>query len=898
MNPNKASQYIRRAQELSHPVSGLLPRVLSVTAPGMPSESMPTFTQSICHYLKSERTFKSDAKILVTSGSPLLRSGTQFSSYLEYQQRTTPYEIRKYIGQHRMQILPVPTVMNHLEIAMTYDDEESVHALASYQELLEGSAFGDPPLVQAFRKGNYAMVKSLIDHGAEVGSVSKDGSNVLHWLFLLEDKIDAVCKLLRGGLNMHSIQKCFASSRLLHTQWPVQLAGSPLSFAVTVGCLKAVKALLGLGASPVARSFALDSDDDESNIPPLTPINLAVKYHMSEILRVLIAKVYRLSGPWTNRAEQITKIFNQRTFFQELNLPRTLSYSSIIERYAIHDIKHVREVEKTIEVIPFQLIELPCPNGQTALMQAIDCNDLSIVTALLKRYPELGSQPFEDPSAKGCYTFLLHFAAQVGSERDAEDAISTIEYLLNFHINGLYAKDDLRRTPLHLAVTGNSARITQWILESYKKDGLNEIDHLGRTPLHIAGSLANTIALLDVGANIDIIDKHGLTATHLAALTGSEVRAKELVLRGARLSSNNNKYGTPLHCAVLKVSRPIVQILGLKELIDIQNVYGLTALHLAIRVERLDLVQLLLEKQANVLLMDQDGYSSLDVALSCERPAIVEAIVSSLPDSAHLNGIFVAALHVACSHGKVDSIGRFLAICQKRRYPVDVNTVHDGRTALHVVAKSVQVDLARVLLKFGADVNARNKAGCTPLLIACNSNQRGDLRDHDDRAGFCSILHKHGASLSNSTRSSKYSPWTLANDYRDWALMDFLLQNKEEIDEWPDEIRVHQNVFEEAVKARAWGFIKTCLQTRTINFCPVFRDFVDYELAINSAMRGDLDMMSYIIIRKHTRSSMYYSTDRQARFEDDYLDARKEKHKDLRFQNSIPKSLLATFINK
>ena len=53
---------------------------------------------------------------------------------------------------------------------------------------------------------------------------------------------------------------------------------------------------------------------------------------------------------------------------------------------------------------------------------------------------------------------------------------------------------------------------------------------------------------------------------------------------------------------------------------------------------------------------------------------------------------------------------------------VDVNTTEaDGTTALHWASHRDDLESARLLIRAGANVNAANDLGATPLWIACES---------------------------------------------------------------------------------------------------------------------------------------------------------------------------------
>uniref|UniRef100_A0A3B5QGB4 Myotrophin n=1 Tax=Xiphophorus maculatus TaxID=8083 RepID=A0A3B5QGB4_XIPMA len=69
----------------------------------------------------------------------------------------------------------------------------------------------------------------------------------------------------------------------------------------------------------------------------------------------------------------------------------------------------------------------------------------------------------------------------------------------------------------------------------------------------------------------------------------------------------------------------------------------------------------------------------------------------------------------------------------------DVNQSLEGRKPLHYAADFGQVDMIKYLLHKGADVNATDKHGLTPLMYAC-------FEDHKECAKI--LLEKVGATIS------------------------------------------------------------------------------------------------------------------------------------------------------
>ena len=74
-------------------------------------------------------------------------------------------------------------------------------------------------------------------------------------------------------------------------------------------------------------------------------------------------------------------------------------------------------------------------------------------------------------------------------------------------------------------------------------------------------------------------------------------------------------------------------------------------------------------------------------------------------------------------------------------FGTDINAKKDGMTSLHMVASSGKIELAKLLIAAGADVNARSKEDLTPLhLAAVNGIEE-----------VCELLISEGADLKAVT---------------------------------------------------------------------------------------------------------------------------------------------------
>lgn len=76
-----------------------------------------------------------------------------------------------------------------------------------------------------------------------------------------------------------------------------------------------------------------------------------------------------------------------------------------------------------------------------------------------------------------------------------------------------------------------------------------------------------------------------------------------------------------------------------------------------------------------------------------------------------------------------------------------------GDTSLHLAAAGLRVKIAKVLLKAGADVNAQNRRGGTPLHYACDPRPRsGGTWSPSEQAALIRLLVEHGADIDRSDR--------------------------------------------------------------------------------------------------------------------------------------------------
>lgn len=144
---------------------------------------------------------------------------------------------------------------------------------------------------------------------------------------------------------------------------------------------------------------------------------------------------------------------------------------------------------------------------------------------------------------------------------------------------------------------------------------VNTADPSGTTLLMISARLGNLDLLETLLANRASVNRRnqfGDTALLLAVLKGQIEAVQALIDKGADLNSSG---WTPLHYTVFADSREITALLIAKGAnLDTRAPNGQTALMLAVKFGKTDLVRQLIDAEADVDLADYEGVSPLQLA--------------------------------------------------------------------------------------------------------------------------------------------------------------------------------------------------------------------------------------------------------------------------------------------
>ena len=267
--------------------------------------------------------------------------------------------------------------------------------------------------------------------------------------------------------------------------------------------------------------------------------------------------------------------------------------------------------------------------------------------------------------------------------------------------------------------------------------------------------------LIAAGADIEEKDSFVRTPLLLACMEGYLDTVKVLVQAGAELSVADRNGDTCLIVASSEGHTETVRYLVGLGLVDVDQVGTNwrvnTALHKAVRHNKADVVQVLIDAGADIEKKDSEGRTPLLLACLVGSLDIVKMLVQAGADLGVTDFHGDTCLIAASSEGHWETVRYLVGLGQ-----VDVDQVggQDATTALHEAIKLYHTNVVQVLIDAGADIEKKDSQGRTPLLLACEEGyavkmlvQAGaELRVTDTNGDTCLIA----ASSEGHTETVRY----------------------------------------------------------------------------------------------------------------------------------------------
>ena len=298
----------------------------------------------------------------------------------------------------------------------------------------------------------------------------------------------------------------------------------------------------------------------------------------------------------------------------------------------------------------------------------------------------------------------LHVAIELGF-------ISCAQTLIESGAN-LEAKTEAGCTSLHLAALHNKPDCIELLIaKDANQSARNEDDQMA---LHVAvqnGYVECVQCLLTIGEAlvIDVPDGESCTPLHLAALYNKLDCLELLIAKGANRAACENSGLTPLHLAVrhgyVKSVRLLLTGSG-RDVIDMTDEDGCTALHFAAMYNKPACIELLVDHNAQLEIKDDYGYTPLHCAAHYGHERCVRLLVDNGANKEAWNDEGLTALHIVSQNGHADCVQLLI------QYGASMEAIEEEDSPLHLAAINDYPECARHLINNGATINEAIAAGC------------------------------------------------------------------------------------------------------------------------------------------------------------------------------------------
>jgi len=460
--------------------------------------------------------------------------------------------------------------------------------------------------------------------------------------------------------------------------------------AVAKGDLSAVEKFIESG-------IPVDVRDNKG----MTPLHIAAMERQKEIFEYLLTKGADISAE--NKRKETPLYFAIVNDSKEI-AERLIALGAKVDRVSQFGETALHCAAKNGSLQVAELLCEKCPQlvnatgslEQTPIFPAAKTGQDRIVALLLergadvKRRDSYGSTP-------------LHAAAEGKNAKVVELLIAA-----SADINAHNRRDF---TPLHFAAQYDFSEMVLKLLD--KGANFHVTNRDGDSPVHIAvrkKAVKTFQILFDKGANVTSPDNNGNTPLHLAAESGSEEIVALLLAKGVAVSTTNKDDLEPYDMAAKEQHKYIEDLIRhAKETDASQSGVKTFPLHKAVAKRDEKLVKLLLDKGYSANATDSEGLTPICYGIEFPQTEILELLVTQGADVNVIGERGLPPLHQAVKNKDLDLIDFLI------KHNADINMKNlRGSTALHEAIYCGWNDVAEYLMAKGADVNAVDRVG-TPL---------------------------------------------------------------------------------------------------------------------------------------------------------------------------------------
>jgi len=579
---------------------------------------------------------------------------------------------------------------------------------------------GAAPLHEAYREGRLEIVEQLISLGADVNEQDAKGNTPLHLAAPVDQHEQAIDLLLANEAKLNLRDE--------HGETPLHV-------------------IIALGRSPEIVSKLLENDADIAirNIEGKTPLYLAVENKRADLIPMLLERGSDIFAADNNNGSNTplerAVLDNNPAVLDVIITPNTTRQSDSAGNTPLHVAVRNKGDIGMVELILNRQGEVNARNkeGNTALHLANMVDHEAAGTLLISR----GGDIF-GPNSKGESPLYLAFTSPgpvrewmlIPTTLDAKDGLENTalhyaaQWKLAAHIpllvrkgSKLEAPNAMKETPLFMAARANSPQTIQALLAAGAS--INARDAQGNSPLHIAirWDAKNSIdPLISAGNSINAQNLAGKSPLHEAVrlgLTDSEIALLE---RKANIEIRDIQGNTPLIEAIQsnlpKAGKSVERLAYAGADTVTRNNTGDTPLHIAVSLQRMELVILLLNYGVPIHARNSQGITPFQIALSISPTMVSTLLTKDRVVMSDDHGL--SPLHIALKQQATMEILKTILDRGSRVSAVD----SEGRTPLRLALDLNALEGAKMLADAGSDVFAPAADGKTPTTAALGYGEK------------------------------------------------------------------------------------------------------------------------------------------------------------------------------
>ncbi|XP_065826130.1 transient receptor potential cation channel subfamily A member 1-like isoform X2 [Oscarella lobularis] len=322
----------------------------------------------------------------------------------------------------------------------------------------------------------------------------------------------------------------------------------------------------------------------------------------------------------------------------------------------------------------------------------------------------------------------------------AEGDIETVHRIVLSYPDAVYSTDVHGATALHHAASESALGVMDYLIQN--GTDLNHQDEQGETPLHWSIAFEKPEAmelLLNRGAATDVKTTTWETALHTAVRMQSSHMVKILASHEAvDVNVPGEHARTPLHIASLGENTDVIDILMANRAYPCsRDGNGLRPIHLASRHGKPHMVNYIIDMVLThfnysvdqvVNFTDDDGMSSLHQAISGGNVPVAKLLLERGCRIFNTDLRAESPFHLACAQGSLPMIETIWNHCQECTKMLLKAKDPTGQTALHKAAIFNHVAVAKFLINKGANINATDDFGRTPLLLSAQAGSKDTMQ--------------------------------------------------------------------------------------------------------------------------------------------------------------------------